>query len=122
MERMRRLALVVGLTALGLLACSRGGIPPEQIQAWAGRPAADLVRAWGAPTKEVDDAGQRVLIYEEVEQTKATEFSREVSSATKAAGQGPAAPASIGISSYARSYLFWVDTEGKITRTQIRQP
>ena len=119
---MRRLALVVGLTALGLMACSRGGLTPEQVQAWVGRPRADLVREWGAPTKEVDDAGQRVLIYEEIEQTKATEFSREVSSATKAAGQGPAAPASIGISSYARSYLFWVDPSGMFTRTQIRRP
>jgi hypothetical protein len=119
---MRRLTRVVGFTALGLMACSRGGIPPEQVQAWAGRPAADLIREWGAPTKEVVDAGQRVLIYEEIEQTKATEFSREVSSATKAAGQGPAAPATIGYSSYARSYLFWVDTAGKITRTEIRRP
>jgi hypothetical protein len=119
---MRRLARVVGLTALGLMACSRGGIPAEQVEAWAGRPVADLVREWGAPTKEVDDAGQRVLIYEEIEQTKATEFSRQVSSATRAAGQGPAAPETIGYSSYARSYLFWVDPSGKITRTQIRKP
>jgi hypothetical protein len=119
---MRRLALIVGLTALGLAACSRSGIPPEQVQAWAGRPAADLVREWGAPTKEVDDAGQRVLIYEEVERTQSPEFSREVSSATKAAGQGPAAPATIGYASYVRSYLFWVDATGKITRTLIRHP
>jgi hypothetical protein len=119
---MRRLGLVVGLTALGLMACSRGGIPPEQVEAWVGRPATDLVREWGAPTKEVDDAGQRVMIYDEIEQTKATEFSRQVSSATKAAGQGPAAPETIGYSSYARSYLFWVDAAGKITRTQIRRP
>jgi hypothetical protein len=119
---LRSVALVAGLLVLGLTACSRGGIPPEQVQAWAGRPAADLVRSWGAPTREVTDAGQRVLIYEEIEQTKATEFSREVSTATRNAGQGPAGPSTIGISSYARSYLFWVDAEGKISRTQIRQP
>lgn len=119
---MRPVALVAGLLMLGLTACSRGGFTPEQVQAWAGRPEADLKRAWGVPTREVTDAGQRVLIYEEIEQTKPTEFSREVSTATRNAGQGPAAPSSIGISSYARSYLFWVDAEGKISRTQIRQP
>ncbi len=116
---MRRLARVVGFTALGLMACSRGGIPPEQVQAWAGRPAADLVREWGAPTKEVVDAGQRVLIYEEIEQTKATEFSREVSPRTVG---GTPPPSTVGYSSYARSYLFWVDAAGKITRTEIRRP
>ena len=111
------------LAALGLAACGHGGIPAEQVEAsWAGRPEADLVRAWGAPTKVVTDAGQRVLIYEEIDQTKPTEFSREVSTAARNAGQGPAAPATIGVSSYMRSYLFWVDTDGKITRTQVRKP
>jgi hypothetical protein len=119
---MRRLGLVIGLTALGLIGCSRGGIPPERVQAWVGRPATELIREWGVPTKEVDDAGQRVMIYEEVERTQSAEFSREVSSNTKAAGQGPAPPSAVGYSSYARSYLFWVDAEGKITRSQIRQP
>lgn len=119
---MRRRTLVVALTALGLVACTRGGLPPERVQAWVGRPAAELVREWGAPTKEVDDAGQRVMIYEEVERTQSHDFSREVSSNTRAAGQGPAPATTLGYSSYARSYLFWVDAAGKITRTQIRQP
>jgi hypothetical protein len=30
-------------------------------------------------------------------------------------------PTTVGTTSYARSYLFWVDAAGKITRTQIRQ-
>jgi hypothetical protein len=123
---MRRRALLVGFTVLGLIACNRGGLPPEKVQAWVGRPAADLVREWGTPTREVDDAGQRVLVYEEIERTKSHEFSREVSSQTRMAGQGPAAPvapaSSLGYSSYARSYLLWVDAAGKIARTQIRQP
>jgi len=117
---MRHLALVVGLTALGLMACSKGGLAPEQVEVWVGRPRADLVREWGAPTKEVDDAGQRVLIYEEIEQTKAAEFSREVSQ--RNVGGVPPPPSTVGYSSYARSYLFWVDAAGKITRTQIRRP
>lgn len=119
---MRHRTLVVGLTALGLVACARGGLPPERVQAWVGRPAAELVREWGAPTKEVDDVGQRLMIYEEVERTQGAEFSREVSPRGRALGEDLAPTTTLGNSSYARSYLFWVDTAGKITRTQIRQP
>ena len=118
---MRRRFLVAGLVALGLAAC-QGGIPPEQVKAWEGRPAADLVREWGTPTKEVDDAGQRVLIYEEVERTGTASFSREVSP-RYTGGAGIAPPQSmVGYHSYARSYLFWVDDAGKITKSQIRNP
>jgi hypothetical protein len=118
---MLRRAIAVGLTVLGLAACSRGGLPPERVQAWVGRPAAQLVREWGVPTKEVDDAGQRVMIYEEIERTGSAEFSRQVSTNSRTGGeQAPAT--SLGYSSYARSYLFWVDAAGTITRTQIRQP
>jgi hypothetical protein len=119
---MRRIALTVA--ALGLMACSRGGLPPEQIPAWVGRPATDLVREWGSPTKEVDDAGQRVLIYEEMEKKHGVEFQKQVT--TRQAGTADVAAAANaaaqGPNSYARSYLFWVDAAGKITRTQIRQP
>ena len=121
---MRRRTLVVGLATLGLVACARGGLPPERVQAWVGRPAAELVREWGAPTKEVDDAGQRVLVYEEIERNQRSVFatqttarvtgSAEAAAAANAATQGPAV--------YARSYLFWVDAAGKIVRSQIRQP
>jgi hypothetical protein len=116
---MRRLAPVLALVALA--ACSKGGVPPEQVQAWMGRPAADLIREWGSPTKEVEDAGQRVLIYEEIEQTGSAEFSRTVS---KRYDDSPAAAAAaaIGYNSYARSYLFWVDASGKISRTLIHRP
>lgn len=119
---MRRLLLVAGLVvALGLSAC-KSGIPLEQVQAWEGRPAADLIREWGTPTKEVDDAGQRVLVYEELERTGSAAFSREVSP-RYSGGQGIAPPPStIGYNSYARSYIFWVDATGKITRSQIRNP
>ena len=122
---MRRLARILGLAALGLAACSKGGVPPEQVQAWVGRPAADLMREWGSPTKEVEDAGQRVLIYEEVERTGSAEFSRSVSPRYQdsPAGAAASAPApTIGYNSYARSYIFWVDAAGKISKTQIRQP
>ena len=119
---MRHRTLVIGLTALGLTACARGGLPPERVQAWVGRPAAELVREWGAPTKEVDDVGQRVMIYEEVERSQSADFSRDVSARAKSYSLEPAPATTLGYSSYARSYLFWVDAAGKITRTQIRQP
>jgi hypothetical protein len=64
------------------------------------------------------------MIYEEVERSRGSEFqtqvtarqagSTEAAAAANAAAQGP--------TTYVRSYLFWVDTAGKITRTQIRQP
>jgi hypothetical protein len=119
---MLRRTLVAGLTALGLVACARGGLPPERVQAWVGRPAAELVREWGAPTKDVTDGGQRVMIYEEVERSQSTDFSRQVSTRARAPGEDPTAASTLGSTSYARSYLFWVDTAGNITRTQIRQP
>jgi hypothetical protein len=124
---MHRAGLLAGLLVLGsfgLGACTRGGVPPEQVQAWVGRPAGDLVKAWGAPTREVDDAGQRVLIYEEMARNEALPFDKRVTArqvgsaqaaeAANAAAQGPAV--------HARSYLFWVDAAGAIVRAQIRTP
>jgi hypothetical protein len=121
---MGRPAVIAAVVALGLAACSRGGLPPEQVQAWVGRPATDLVRAWGAPTREVDDAGQRVMIYEEVERNKALNFETTVTSrqAGSPAAAEQANQAARGPTVYARSYLFWVDPAGAIVRAQIRQP
>src|SRR5262249_26325989 len=92
--------VIAGLAIVGLLACNRGGLPPEKVEAWIGRPAADLEREWGPPTKEVTDAGQRVLIYEEVERTGNAEFSREVSQ--RSAGSGPPPPARAALRSRSR--------------------
>jgi hypothetical protein len=124
MKGMRRTAVIAAVAAaLGLAACSRGGLPPEQVQAWVGRPAADLVRAWGAPTREVDDTGQRVLIYEEVERNETLAFEKTVTArqAGSAAAAEAANQAARGGPVYARSYLFWVDPAGAIVRAQIRQ-
>ena|SRR5215510_11640258 len=119
MGPMRRLALAIGLIALGLAAC--GGIPPAQpIQQWVGRPVADLSREWGTPTRELKDAGQRILVYEEMIQTRTRDLSQDTS--RKNVGSGPPPPSAAGPSSYARSYLFWVDASGKITQTQVREP
>jgi hypothetical protein len=121
---MRRAALVVGFLVLGLTACSRGGLPPERVQAWVGRSAADLTREWGTPTREVDDAGQRVLIYEEMERNQNLAFEKQVTARQAGSAQAAAAlnAAAQGPTAYARSYLFWVDAAGAIVRAQIRQP
>ena len=121
---MRRATLLLGLIGLGLAACTRGGLPPEQVQAWVGRPAADLVKTWGAPTREVVDADQRVLVYEEMERNRDQNFERTVtaSQAGSAAAAEAANAAARGPTVYARSYLFWVDAAGAIVRAQIRQP
>jgi hypothetical protein len=127
MGEMRRRVLGASLLLLGSLglgACSRGGLPPEQVQAWVGRPAADLVKSWGAPTREVVDAGQRVLIYEEMEKNATLNFERTVT-ARQVGGGAAAAEANasaLGPRVYARSYVFWIDAAGAIVRAQIRTP
>jgi hypothetical protein len=114
---MRRLA--VALAALGLTAC--GGVPPPQnIQPWVGRPAADLTREWGTPTRELTDAGQRILVYEEMIQTRTRDLSQDRSK--RNADTGPPPPSAMGHSAYARSYLFWVDASGKISQATVREP
>ena len=113
---------MAGFVALGLAACkARRSRPSRSRPGWGGPPPTSS--ASGAPpTKEVDDAGQRVLIYEEIERTGSAEFSREVSPRYSGGGGIAPPPSTVGYNSYARSYLFWVDAAGKISRTQIRQP
>lgn len=114
---MRRLAIALAL--LGLTAC--GGVPPPQdIQPWVGRPAADLAREWGTPTRELTDADQRILVYEEMVQTRTRDLSQDTS--RRNVGAGPPPPSAMGSTAYARSYLFWVDASGKITQAKVREP
>ena len=118
MERMRRLGCLVSLIALVLAAC--GGLAPAQdIRPWVGRSAADLAREWGTPTRELTDAGQRLLVYEEMVQTQTRDLSQDTSK--RNAGSGPP-PSFTSYSAYARSYLFWVDAAGKITQTRVHEP
>jgi hypothetical protein len=116
--------LLAAVAVLGVVACSKGGLSNDQVQAWVGKPARDLVRAWGAPTREVEDAGQQVLIYEELEQNSNLNFEKTVTAkqAGSAAAAEQANQLARGPKVYARSYLFWVDAAGAIVRAQIRQP
>ena len=127
MNGMRRARVAVGiliLGSLGLSGCMRGGLSNEQVQAWVGRPSADLVKTWGVPTREVTDADQRILVYEEIEQNPNLNFEKTVTArqAGSAAAAAAANAAAADVKVYARSYLFWVDSAGAIVRAQIRQP
>jgi hypothetical protein len=120
---------LVGLgLALALAAGCGGGIRPEVLKGWVGRPAASLEKDWGPATREVPDGDLRILVYEEVERQRTgpnTQFdyqdpyaSRDIHhQAQKAAEEAYRAPRV-----YVRSYLFWVDREGKIVHTAIRTP
>jgi hypothetical protein len=126
---MTRTRCLVGLgLALALAAGCGGGIRPEVLRGWVGRPAASLEKDWGPATREVPDGDMRILVYEEVERarTRATPFdyqdpygnSRDVHhQAQRAAEEAYRAPRV-----YVRSYLFWVDREGKIVHSAVRTP
>jgi len=115
---MPRVVFAIILAALGLAAC--GGVPPpHDIAPWVGRTASDLSREWGAPTREMVDSSQRILVYEEVIETHTKDLSQDTS--RRNLGSDP--PRDVRMfSAYARSYLFWVDASGKITQTQVRDP
>jgi hypothetical protein len=127
MERLGRL-LGLGL-AVTLVAGCGGGIRPEVLKSWVGRPAAALEKDWGPATREVPDGDLRILVYEEVERArdgKSSNFdqqdpggySRDVHhQAQLAAERAYHAPRV-----YVRSYLFWVDREGKIVNSMVRTP
>jgi hypothetical protein len=114
----RRLILAL---LLGLLAGCGGGIKPEALQTWVGRPAAALEKDWGPPTREVPDGDQRILIYEEVETRRrgsALDGTRTAVSKGEAqqAEQGPPREGLVSV----RSYEFWVDAAGTIVRATVR--
>ena len=120
---------LVGLgLAVALAAGCGGGIRPEVLKGWVGRPAASLEKDWGVPTREVPDGDLRILVYEEVERQRAGAnqfdyqdpygYNRDIHHhAQKAAEEAYRAPRV-----YVRSYLFWVDREGKIVHSAIRTP
>jgi hypothetical protein len=65
------------------------------------------------------EGDQKILVYEEMVQTRTKDLSQDTSKRNVGAVPPPSA---MGYSAYARSYLFWVDASGKITQTQIREP
>jgi hypothetical protein len=122
--------LGLGLAVAFAAGCG-GGVRPEVLKGWVGRPAASLEKDWGVPTREVPDGDLRILVYEEVERQRAgaSKFdyqdpygnygsNRDIhTQAQIAAEEAYRAPRV-----YVRSYLFWVDREGKIVHSAIRTP
>jgi hypothetical protein len=121
-----RLALIVaGSVPFALTACTRGGLSrscvgwsafdrfepitcestamqPEELARRVGRPAEGLEREWGPATREVTDDASKVLVYEQTE------------TSGRVVGGVPARP------TYVRSYLFWVNAKGIVTRVETR--
>lgn len=116
------LALALALAA----GCASGGVRPEVLQAWVGRPAAALEKDWGPPTREVRDGETRILVYEEVERksTKSTFDDADPSRPRGVYGiaQATANEAYRSPTVYVRSYLFWVNREGRIVHAAVRTP
>jgi len=111
------LGLAVGLAGAG---CSTA-IRPEVLKAWIGRPAAALEREWGTPTREVPDGALRILIYEQFEKRSGSDFQagagRRAITSSDAPSETYRSP-----TVYARSYLFWVNPEGTIVHSDVRNP
>ena len=116
--------LVLTLTlAVGLVGGCSGAVRPAVVQAWVGRPAAALQQEWGSATREVEDAGLRLLIYDQVERASGTTFRPQTSASPLAAANTGATTSETGsLTVYVRSYLFWVNRDGTIVRAEARQP
>lgn len=124
MRRPRHL-LVALLALAGASGCARG-LSPEELRVWVGRPVAVLEKDWGSATREVQDGDLRVLIYEEVTKNTARSFER-AGPAVRALGPYGAAQAAAQEAYrlptvYVRSYLFWVNPEGRIVNSAVHQP
>jgi hypothetical protein len=118
--------VVALLALLGLAAGCAGGVPPRVLQSWVGRPAGALQKDWGPPTREVQDGDLRILVYEEVErQSRQSQFDDQDPRRTRGT-YGYAHDAAVAAfrapTVYARSYLFWVNREGTIVHSTVRNP
>jgi hypothetical protein len=84
------------------IACNSTALGPEELARWVGRPAERLKEEWGPATREATDGIFRVWVYEQ------TETSGRVAAGVRSR------PA------YVRSYVFWIDADGTITRADMQ--
>jgi hypothetical protein len=108
----------LGVLLLAAMGCAGGGLSPEALRVWVGRPATALEQAWGPPTREARDGNRRLLIYEEVEKSSQRDLQSPVAPRYAPPGTEPEAKIRI----YVRSYLFWVDPDGTIGEATRRDP
>jgi hypothetical protein len=112
--------LILALLLALLVGCG-GGIKPEALQTWVGRPAAALEKDWGPPTREVTDGDQRILVYEEIEtRRRGSALDGTKTAVSKGEAQAPEQGPTRGSMVSVRSYEFWVDTAGTIVRASVR--
>jgi hypothetical protein len=116
--------LLGGLALVGLGAGCSVELGAADLQKWVGRPAATLRQEWGPPTREVVDGAQRVLVYEQLDRPIKRDFDTKGQPRERDPhyGQLRAIEAAERPGVYVRSYIFWVDAEGAIVRTEVRQP
>jgi len=89
-----------------------------------GRPAAALRQEWGPPTREVEDGALRILIYEQLDRQSGADFQSITAprGSRYTAAQTEAIEGYRTLTVYVRSYLFWVNHEGTIVQSEVRQP
>jgi hypothetical protein len=113
---------LIGLALAGLGACATG-ISSESLQTWIGKPAAALTQDWGPATREVSDGDRRILIYEQLDRSTAIDFQTRRPTMKNTYGRAEeieALPPAATV--YVRSYLFWVDRDGVIVQSAVREP
>jgi hypothetical protein len=123
----RALALRLAV-ALALAGCASGGVDPQVLRHWEGRPAATLEKDWGPPTREAKEGDLRIMIYEEIGKSggqskfDAQDPSRMRGGASYEQAYQSSQEAYKAPRVYIRSYLFWVNPEGKIVHAAVRNP
>ncbi len=108
--------------------CASGGLRPEVLQRWIGRPAA-LEKDWGTATPEVPDGERRIPISKEVEQRSGRSgFDNADPARSRGGGANHLAAHEAANQAYrtptvyVRSTLFWVNHEGTIVHSAVRTP
>jgi hypothetical protein len=112
-----------GLVALALAAGCSHEVRPEVLQAWVGKPADALRKDWGPATREIQDGETRILVYEQFERRTSDDFTTRRANVRNTYGlaQEQADPLR-SPTVYARAYVFWVNREGVIVQSGVRQP
>ncbi len=90
---------------------------------WVGRPAASLEKDWGPATREAQDGDLRLLVYEEVQkQSRSGMLDGSGTASRKAEAESETDKKYSGPRIHVRSYLFWVNPDGTIVRSTVRNP
>ena len=124
--RRRDLPWTAAVALVLLAGCVRStAVRPEVLESFVGRPATALEKAWGPPSREVPDGGQRLLIYEQMDRRDAVDVARSDSTKRSATQNSVQTQTNATVNPgkvYARSYRFWVDAAGTVVRWAVHEP